>query len=340
MIFPKGQAVYENLNTAYTQFDAMLSDLQSNHFTGYIKITGWHYEGVLLLDAGGVVNAIDEVKGERRSGGAAANAIVDKAREKDSTISVYRLYEEMAQLLSGLSNGEAIYRDLESDFTSLDKLMAKLQAEKHTGYIEVRSKNGSDASLIFMRDGRTVESLWVRDGAAVFGAEALPQILQSTVTCSALFTVYRTDPASANRKGSALSDSFSRQDVISFWQTVLQQLEMVVDQHTGPERFVTTLKRACLAQAENYHFLDPFAAEFEYVNGEIKFEGQAPLAELNQGLCTALAQTVRELTGGPDQKELVAKLRPAADLIKSKYGRLISQVGLASELPQFFAEAS
>ncbi len=339
MIFPKGQVVYENLNTAYTQFDAMLADLQSNHFTGYIKITGWQYEGILLLDTGGIVNAIDEVKGERRSGTAAADAIVVRAREKDSTISVYRLNQEMAQVLGGLFNGEAIYRDLESDFTSLDKLMAKLQAEKHTGYIEVRSKTGSDTSIIFMRDGQMVESLWVKDGAVLSGADALPQILQTTATRSALFTVYRTDPAGAHRNGTTLADSFSRQEVLSFWQTVLQQVEMTVDQQAGPESFATALKRVCIAQAEKYSFLDPFAAEFEYANGEVKFEGQTSLAELNQGLCASLAQTVRELASSPENPGLIIRLRPAAEQIKSKYDRLSSQVGLDTELPEVFAVA-
>jgi hypothetical protein len=337
MIFPKGQVVYENLNTAYTQFDAMLADLQSNRFTGYIKIVGWQYEGVLLLDGGGIMNAVDEIKGERRSGTAAADEIVVRAREKDSTISVYRLNEEMAQVLSGLFNGEAIYRDLESDFTSLDKLLAKLQAEKHSGYIEVNSKTGPDAAIIFMRDGRTVESLRAKDGAVLSGVEALPQILQTTATSSALFTVYRTDPTGAYRKGTSLADSFSRQEVLSFWQTVFKQVEMTIDQQAGPETFATALKRACIAQAEKYNFLDPFAAEFEYANGEVKFEGQASLAELNQGLVASFAQTVRELAGSADHPGLIIRLRPVAEQIKSKYGRLLSQVGLDTELPEVFA---
>ncbi len=41
MIFPKGQVVHENLNTAYTHFDPMLEDLANNRFTGYIKIEAW-----------------------------------------------------------------------------------------------------------------------------------------------------------------------------------------------------------------------------------------------------------------------------------------------------------
>ncbi len=340
MIFPKGQAVYENLNTAYTQFDAMLADLQSNHFTGYIKITGWQYEGILLLDTGGIVNALDEIKGERRSGTAAADAIVSKAREKDSTISVYRLSDEMAQLLSGLFNGQAIYRDLESDFTSLDKLMAKLQAEKHTGYIEVRGKTGPDAAIIFLRDGRMVTSLWSKDGTVLSGAEALPQILQTTATSSALFNVYRADPAGASLKGTSLSDSISRQEVLAFWQAVLKAMETTVDQQMGPETFATGLKRVFVAQAEKYSFLDPFAAEFEYSSGELKFEGQASLAELNQGLCASLVQTLRELAATPDHKDLLAKLRPVADQIKSKHGRLLAQVGLTSEMPEVFEGAS
>ncbi len=336
MIFPKGQVVHENLNTAYMQFDAMLADLQGNHFTGYIKLVGWQYEGILLLDTGGIVNAIDEVKGERRSGQIAAETIVAKAHEKDSTLSVYRLSEEMAQVLTGLFNGEAIYRDLESDFTSLDRLMAKLKSEKLTGYVEVHSKTSPDTAIVFMREGETVESLWAKDGTVMSGAEALPQILQTTVTSSALLTVYRTDLAQAYRKGTNLADSFSRQEVLAFWQAVFQQLETVVDQQVGPESFAMSLKRACVAQADKYNFLDPFAAEFEYLNGEVRFDGRASLAELNQGLCASLGQAVRELVASPDNKELMVKLRPVAGQIESKYSRLFGQIGLAAALPELF----
>ncbi len=338
MIFPGGQVVYENLNTAYTQFDAMLAQLRSNSFTGYVKLVGWQYEGIMVLDKGTVVNAIDEMHGELRSGTIVAETLVEKAHERDSTISVYRLTEEMAQALAGLHNGEAIYRDLESEFTNLERLVAKLASEKFSGYVQIRSKANSDFALVLMRDGNTA-SLWSQNGTTLSGPEALPKILETAAASNALLTVYRTDLREAHRKGADLTDSLSRQEVLAFWRALLNQVEVVVDQQMGAETFAIELRRACVAHVDKYSFLDPFAAEFEYLHGEIKFEGQASLAELNQGLRAAVCQVISELFANTNKKELTTKLRPVAEQMESKYSRLLSQIGLTSELPELFGTA-
>lgn len=330
MLFPKGQAVYENLNTSFTQFDAMLADLKSNHFTGYMRVTAWEYEGILLFDTGSVVNAIDETKSGRRNGPAAAEAIAAKAREKDSAISVYRLSDDMAQVLAGLFNGEPVYKDLTSDFTSLEKLVAKLKAEKHTGYIEVRMVKGADAATIFMRDGETVDCIFSKNGNGISGSQALSQILQTAATTTAIFNVYRTDLAQAYNQGTNLADSFSRQEMLALWQEVLGAVEAI----DKPGNFSMAFRRACIAQADAFPFLDPFAAEFEYRAGQIRFEGQATLAELNQGLCWCVAQVVRDLETG--NRGQLARLKPAAEQIRGKYGARLTEVGLASALPELF----
>ena len=61
MIFPKKDAVYQNLNTSFTNFGEMLVDLKENNFTGVVQVSFWEYEGVLLLDNGNIVNATEEI---------------------------------------------------------------------------------------------------------------------------------------------------------------------------------------------------------------------------------------------------------------------------------------
>lgn len=337
MLLPKGQVIHENLNTTFTQFDALRDDLKANQFTGYVRVTGWEYEGILLFDTGNVVSAFDETKEGRRGGPIAAERIAAKAREKDGAISVYRQSDQMTQVLAGLFNGEPVYKDLSSDFTSLEKLITKLCGERHTGYVEVQLPGNRDAAIIFMRDGETVESLFSDREQIVSGPNAMALITQATLGASALFTVYRTDLAQAYHQGASLTDSFSRRETFALWQDVLATVEAGVDKTAKPGTLVTALKRACVARADAFPFLDPFVGEFEYGNGKIQFEGRAPLGQFNQGLCDCLAQAIGDLTGVQlNESALLRNLAPGLNELKAKYGARLGQVGLTAALPQLF----
>lgn len=335
MLFPKGQPVHENLNTSFTQFDAMLGDLKSNLFTGYVRVTAWGYEGILVLDTGRVLHAIDENQGVRRSGSIAAETVANKAREKDGTISVYRLTEDSVQVLSGLYNGEPVYKDLTSDFTSLDKLIEKLKGEKHTGYIEIQMTKSKDAATIFERDGQTIDCIYSNNGNVTSGTKILPQIIEAA-NKGATFTVYRIDLEQAYSQGTDLADSFVKQETMSLWQDVLNRMEAIVAKTGKAGNFTTAFKRVCITKANQYPFLDPFTAEFEFKDGQIRFESSASLAQLNQGLSVCLAQAVRDLVADPANKNLLSNLQNEAALLFGQYGKRIEEVGLADAAQEIF----
>jgi hypothetical protein len=335
MIFPRGQVLYENLNTSFTQLDAMLAELRNNQFTGYVQLTGWEYEGVLLFDTGRIVNASEEVKGQHRYGPNASANIALKSKEKDNAISVYRLTSEVAQLLANLLHGEAIYKDLSNDLTGLDKLVAKLQNEKHTGAIEARSTKRKNAATILMRDGQIVECAWSNQGVITSG-QVLDQIIQSMANDAALFTVYRADLTRVYSAELDLADSFARPSMLTVWQTVLQTIETAVDRLSKPGTFNLAFRRACIALAPDYPFLDPFAGEFAYREGQITFVGQATVARFNAGLSRCLAQAVRELAALPTAPDLLAQLHAATTSLRDESHFQLEQVGLIAALPEVF----
>jgi hypothetical protein len=335
MIIPKGQAIYENMNSSFAQFGALLAEQKTNHLTGYIRVTAWDYEGILILDNGTTVSAIDETNGRRASGTSAAERIATQAREKDAALSVYRLSDEIAELLAGLYNSELLYKDLASDFTSLERLIAKLKEERHTGYIEIRMTRNQGAAVIFLREGEAVESFFANDGDVFSGLKTLDQIIQSAEE-GALFSVYRADLAQVYKRNVKLDDSFARQEMLSLWQEVLKTIEAAVDDRLKQELFLTAFDRARIDQAKNCPFLDPFAAEFEYQEGQIRFNGQATVAELNEGLSQCVAQTVRTLAAEPMNKGLLGKLQPAMNVLKTKYGDHFERMGLIEALPELF----
>jgi hypothetical protein len=334
MIFPKGPALYENLNTSFAQLDALLGDLRNTQFTGYVHLTAWEYDGSLLLDTGTIVNAVEQVNDQRRYGPSAAEGIAAKGREKDGALNVYRLAPELAQLLANLFNSETLYKDLSSDLTGLAKLLAKLRNEKHTGYIDVRmAKSKSDAS-IYLRDGQVVDTALSTNDTLNSGIQLLDEIILMTTDEHSLFTVFRADLTHAYSDEMSFADSFARPGMLALWSQVLVRIETTVGNKNGA--WVIAFKRACIANATAFPFLDPFAAELEYKDGVVKFTGQASVAQFNAGMSKTLAQAVRELAAQPANKLLMNKLAPIAAQLKTEYGQRLAEVGLTTHLSELF----
>jgi hypothetical protein len=314
----------------------MLAELQNNQFTGYVQLTGWEYEGTLLFDTGRIVNAFETIKDQQRTGPTAAANIAVKGKEKDNALSVYRLSADIAQLIANLSTAEPLYKDLSNDLTGLDKLTAKLQSEKHTGSVEVQWTQGKDAATILLREGQVIECAWLAKGTIVSGAATLDQIIKATAGAPALFTVYRADLARVYSADLDLADSFARPTVLAVWQSVLNLVEDATDRWAKPGTFNVTFRRALIAQATAYPFLDPFVAEFEYRERQVRFEGQASIAQFNTGLSQCLAQTLRDLEAQPATQGILAQLQTAAADLRAAQPFQLEQIGLTATLPQVF----
>lgn len=333
ILLPPGKPIYENLNTSFTQFDALMNDLKSTQLSGYVRVTAWEYEGLILMDNGTSVSAIEETPTGKRTGVAAAEAIAAKAKEKDGTINVARLESELATLLGGLAQGESLYKDLSSDFTSLDKLIAKLKSEAHSGYIEIRFGSGADAATIYLQEGEPIECAWLNGGTLVASTTHIAQITQLASQRKATFNVYRADLARAYGNQGNLADSFARQATLQTWQQVFQTIETVTDPGGKTEHFRTAFKRASIEHATAYAFLDPFAGEFEYRAGQITFTGSASITDFNEGICKVTASAVQKVG---TQNKVRAQLAATLTQLHAQSGQRLEDIGLVAALPELF----
>jgi hypothetical protein len=337
MIFPRERVVHEHLNTSFTQLDAMLNELKADLFSGYVRLVARDYDGLVLLDGGRVLNAIDEAKGRCRTGVKALDGVLAKSRERGGMISVFQLSAEMAQLLADLSGSQVLYKDLTSDLTSLDRLLAGLRSRRHTGFIDVKIPGRHETATIFLRGGDVLEATLSRQGNVSDGPKVLDELARLAAADGAVFTVHSAQaaPPEASAPGPQGSD---RQEQLSVWLDTLKTVENSVDIPTKPGTFVTAFKRACIELADTYPFLDPFAAEFEYRDGQIRYDGQAAAADFNQGLSRCLAQCVRALAGQPATRDLPARLSSAVGALKKRHGARLAEHGLAEALPDVFGD--
>src|SRR4030042_5110471 len=201
MILPKGEVAYENLRTAFVDLNSCLQTLKEDNFTGYLQISFWDYEGIFFLEAGEIVNAIEEKQGKRRGGEDAMENIILMSKQKDGRINVYRLVPEMVTILASTTMKEATYKDLSTEFTSLDRLLEKLSKENHSGYIDIMLNDNQGRGIILFQEGEIVEAVMTDEKSGeVSGKDILKKIIDDVQKIGATFNVYRAGLESGSER--------------------------------------------------------------------------------------------------------------------------------------------
>jgi hypothetical protein len=337
MIFPKRDAVYQNLNTSFTNFGELLVDLKENSFTGTVEVSYWEYAGTLLLDNGNIVNAVEEIDGIVISGQEAVKRVTSKAKEKDGAISVYSLKGEMITMLASVVKSEIVYENLSTEFTSLDALISKLQSEEHTGYVEIKFQGNTQVGYIFLLEGRVIESLLITNNEEISGASVMPRIIEFASSTIANFDVYKAAVEEALSESEMIMVSFDLPQLLETWGAVISSVERAADGLLGKGTFLNTFKDTLIAKADDFPFLDPFAAIFSYQDGAVSFKGEVK-KNFSQGVGEGLYGTIEVLAeqAALEGKDLFGPLRSALNTVKANYSDQIDRFNFSALLPDLF----
>jgi hypothetical protein len=336
MILPKGEMVHENLRTAFVDLNSFLQTLKEDNFTGYLQVSFWDYEGILFFEAGEIVNALETAQGRRRGGEEAVENIIRMSKQKDGRINVYRLAPEMVTILASTSMKEATYKDLSTEFTSLDKLIEKLNKENHSGYIDIMLGDTKGGGIIVFQEGEIVEAVMSDDkSGGIFGKDMLNKIIDDVQKRGATFNVYRAGLEGRSSERTGITQSSDLKGVIEVMKEVIGTIESLVDESTKRKgSFRDNFNRALVEKSEDYPFLDPFAAEFEYRNGEIKFSGKVTVEVFVRGIKDCIKVTLDKITAEIDKDKLYSKMRSNLQTTMTKFGERIDDLGLKSAMSE------
>jgi hypothetical protein len=331
MIIPKGKIVHEDLSTSYTDINELLRDLRQNSFTGYCQVNFWEYQGTLFLDRGRIMNAFEEIGTEKIIGEKAIKNILAKAKQKDGTVSVFMLPDEMVATLASVLNSKVKYRDLTTELTSLEKLISKLKKEEHSGYVEVLLNSDSGDGCIYFQDGRAMESVFrASDGEMISGPSGFKKILGLSTEVGAVFNVFESDMSSI------VVDNAVSDDVVQLFQNALSTLESTIDERFGNGKFVEEFKRMLASNANKYLFLDPFAGEFVYKDKQLMFEGETVLEDFTTGVSDVITQTVEHFRG--KEENIANMIGSRMQALKEEQIQLIDRLKLDVKMPSVFGD--
>jgi hypothetical protein len=358
MMFPKGEVRHKNLLTSYTDVSALLSALKSEGFSGMVEIEFPEKGGAIFIDSGEILNA--EIKGkggeERRIGQEAIQAFLNFSSEKNGVLNVCQLLPEHVALIANHLQYEVLFKELSTDYTRLDRLLLKLKEDRHDGFIEVLTKEKRALGVLFVEGGDPVEMFTLPEsGPSVFGRKSIPAFVENvSKQGGAILNVCKSwnkfpkrekpfpeskpvtegKPVLESRpilENKAPGGGKERlKEIIPILQETLSNAERLVDGASRNGTFIGAFKKCLIEKAEAFSFLDPFAGEFEYQDGVIRFSGEVGEKEFAKGILECLSTTLTFLEKElPKNKRLSSKLGAEIRSSWEPHSDTLRRLGLA-----------
>jgi len=320
ILMPRERPVIQDLNSYYLDLERLVEHFQGQIGCGGVHLRSSSAEAALFFDETGIINGIHQSGQTLLRGQQAIDNVFQATKQDNFTVTVYRIAPVNVYFWASLSHAEPIYKDLSSEFTDLEALIKKMRHERLTGFIEVTIDRENESGLLFFNNGSLIES-----SCSWANGDCTPQNDQQRLSdmsreIGGVFNVSRVMLAEANHDAVAVASpspppATDTVDGLAMAQELLAALETAVAQASRRKTdFDTLLRRKFIEKADFYGFLDPFAGEFTYAGGQIRYTGNSDPAEL----CQAVAVCVRELT---QQLGLNEAIRPELAAWRNKYAQ-------------------
>ena len=113
------------------------------------------------------------------------------------------------------------------------------------------------------------------------------------------------------------------------FQEFLSSAERLVDSLSPRGAFLKAFKKALIEKSEEFGFLDPFAGEFEYLNGTLRFTGEAGKEDFARGIIesfrSAMSHFEEEL---PKEKMVSLKLKAGIESFIEHHREILQKLEL------------
>lgn len=324
IIIPKYKATVDKLNSYYIDIKKLLEHYQGELGTGVIHLKSTAAEAAIYFDKDEILSTILEGGGTVNRGEDAFKNLEEVVDRQNFNIDIYRISADKIYLWANVPDSQELYRGLSSEFTELESLIKKLREEKFTGFINVTFQNRKEGGIIFFVGGKieSVSTSWEL-ASAEDTEKAVKTLIERTKEMRSVFDVQRIVPKE-DKLGirSDDNDKAKPSKIISILEELLGIFENDINsQGIKGNDFNTLLRKKFLKKAENFPFLDPFAAEFRYNNRKISFSGEAKEDEMVKGLLSC----VMEIS---DEVGVTSKLKTSLGPWYQKNEKVLRRLGI------------
>lgn len=299
MIFiPKEKPVIQHLNSFYLDIERLIEHYQGALGTGGIHFSSATIEGAVFFDEASIVNVIVQDRDEVLVGIPARDRLIAALEVGNFSVSLYQIDPDKIFFWANLPNAVDYDRMLESEFTDLEALIEKLASLNLTGYIQVSVEGQQTDGFIFLTNGAIIGTLFTQgeEKHRETGTD-YDRLISASKQADAVFTVKSIAfdikaengrPETGHGKIPPRIATMIHELMIIFDLLVKKNKKIKID-------FYTLLRKKFIDKADQYEFLDPFAAEFKFNPERVEFTGNSSPEELLEGFMACVNELAEDL---------------------------------------------
>jgi len=335
IVIPRDQPIVVNMNSYFLDVQKLVE-----HFVGEIGSGAVHFKSnsaeaaIFFEESSAPVGVIVE-RGERNYGPDTIQRLLEMASSHNFNVSIYAIDSERIHYWASLPSATPLYQNLTAEFTDLAALVKKMRTERLTGYVDVTQgsdKAAGSGGAIFFNLGSILGSCGSRNGSDLSASpEKLQSLIQSSASAGGVFNVFQVQmtgtgtPAPKVPKApttvAAANNASTSGDSIQMLSDLLQITETAIRESKGKGDFATALRRKFIQLADRYDFLDPFAGEVTYADGELICHDDLEPAQIQK----AIFQSIKELA---QEMNLIKIMSSRLVKWSEKYGVPLTEVGI------------
>ncbi|MDQ6744226.1 MAG: DUF4388 domain-containing protein [Candidatus Dormibacteraeota bacterium] len=150
---PAGQVMYDSLKTSFVDFPRLITTLEREGHTGYVRLLTDSANGLLYFREGTALECVfDGGENEFERGKAALQRFNDEVTRGQGVLDVVGLSPELVDGLYELTVAEPIYSDLYASWVDMNALLKFLEERRLSGSLMVTASAGT--GVIILTEGK------------------------------------------------------------------------------------------------------------------------------------------------------------------------------------------
>ena len=149
---PAGEVVYDSLKTSFVDFPRLITTLETEGYTGYVRLLTEHASGLILFREGAAQECVFDPGDRFSRGREALLAFNEEVTHGHGVLDVVGLPVEIVDGLYDLVVARPIYTNLFAAWVDMPALLEYLHDQKLTGSVMVRGEGGT--GIIILTEGK------------------------------------------------------------------------------------------------------------------------------------------------------------------------------------------
>ncbi len=320
IIIPRENPVLQNLNSFYLNIENFIDHFKQEIETGCLHFKSFSNEGAIFFGEDSFQSGLLKTKKGTISGDKAIEVIKSASPKSNFKVSVYKISPGRVYYWANISNAQEMYKGLSSEFTDLEGLSNKMSSEKLTGYIDVKINKTKENGLIYFLNGDIIGGYFSWENTELNRIkECRDQLIKKSRDHGGIFTVLEipiqnsnptrkviksSSPAAVKKnkeagkqKAKEKDESTPRKEInaLEIVQKLLNITENTIKTNKKTKTdFDILLRKKFVSKVADYEFLDPFTAEFQYIDSKVTYIGDATNEDIVNGVSICVKELSKE----------------------------------------------